>query len=76
MYPPSPILTDRDPGTRSQFRAVGMFAFNAEDKDELAFAEGEELIILDNTTDDAWWLAQNAQGKTGMVPFNYVKTIV
>ena len=37
----------------------------------MTFQKGEKLKII-NQQDGDWWQAQNAQGKVGYIPSNYV----
>eukprot|EP00299_Pterocystis_sp_00344_P013149 c6410_g1_i2.p1 GENE.c6410_g1_i2~~c6410_g1_i2.p1 ORF type:complete len:356 (+),score=77.16 c6410_g1_i2:85-1068(+) len=67
--------TGPSPSETSAVRVIGAFPFQAEEADELSFEQGEELIVIDQVTDDAWWLVENKAGQRGMVPFNYVELV-
>jgi hypothetical protein len=45
---------------------------NPEDPDELSFAKGEVLEMLDQRGN--WWRAKKSDGTIGIVPSNYVST--
>jgi len=55
------------------FRAVAVFEFEAQEKGELPFNEGDYLIVTDNS-DEGWWLgyAEKQPSVRGMFPANYV----
>merc|ERR1711997_775158 len=47
------------------------FPYEAKEDDELSFAEGDLLMIIDNFDQDpAWWIAR-FKGKEGLVPVDY-----
>jgi hypothetical protein len=52
--------------------AVVLYDFTADGDDELTVAEGEDLILLDNESDD-WWKVRNSDGQEGVVPASYVE---
>lgn len=52
--------------------AVVLYDFTADGDDELTVAEGEDLILLDNESDD-WWKVRNSKGEEGVVPASYVE---
>ncbi|PIC17974.1 hypothetical protein B9Z55_024025 [Caenorhabditis nigoni] len=55
---------------------VALYAFDASSHEELSFSKGERLTIVDHPEHDPdWWLAQNAQGSSGLVPRNYIEVI-
>ncbi|EIW74787.1 BAR-domain-containing protein [Coniophora puteana RWD-64-598 SS2] len=41
--------------------------------DELPFKAGEEIVVLSEPSED-WWLGQNASGRKGLFPTNYVES--
>ncbi len=43
-----------------------LFAFTATDAEELSFAEGDLLFIVDDKSDPDWWRAR-CRGKVGMI---------
>lgn len=52
--------------------AVVLYDFTADGDDELSVAEGEDLIVLENDSDD-WWKVRNSKGQEGVVPASYVE---
>jgi hypothetical protein len=48
---------------------VGFFSCPSQD---LPFKKGEKLTVKSTSEDPNWWLAENAKGKRGMIPANYV----
>ena len=50
-----------------------LFSRQAQDSDELGFTDGEQLKIIDRGgKGDQWWLAENTQGKQGVVPCTFL----
>ena len=47
------------------------FAYLAKESDELTFNEGDLLVVLDSTSDPAWWRAK-CRGLEGFVPSNFL----
>ncbi|OMH83777.1 High osmolarity signaling protein SHO1 [Zancudomyces culisetae] len=53
------------------FRAVALYSYApTDDPSELGFEKGEMLDILDDR--GKWWSAKKSDGKSGIVPSNYV----
>lgn len=53
-----------------------LYAFDAQNAEELSFRKGERLEIIDHPAHDPeWWKARNSKGCTGLVPTNYIKVI-
>jgi len=53
---------------------VALYSFNSGNPEELAFEKGDLMDIVDQPADDPdWWEARTADGKTGLVPRNYVE---
>uniref|UniRef100_H2Y7D1 Cytoplasmic protein n=1 Tax=Ciona savignyi TaxID=51511 RepID=H2Y7D1_CIOSA len=53
-----------------------LYAFNSGNSEELAFEQDEMLDIIEHPPNDPeWWLARNSEGKTGLVPINYVEVV-
>lgn len=48
-----------------------LFAYTAQEQDELSFSEGDLLVIVDDKSDKDWWKAR-CRGKEGLVPANFV----
>jgi hypothetical protein len=75
----------RAEGLREVFAAVNgsgpkrgkmRYEFMAQGDDEVTVAEGDEVIILDDTKSDEWWMIRRLKNnKEGVVPSNYVDVI-
>ena len=51
-----------------------LYDFTAHEKDEVTVAEGDPVIILDDTSSEEWWKVRRVKnGKEGVVPGNYVE---
>ncbi|XP_062844669.1 adapter molecule crk-like [Trichomycterus rosablanca] len=49
-----------------------LFDFLGNDDEDLPFRKGDVLRVLEKP-EDQWWNAQNAEGRTGMIPVPYVE---
>jgi len=67
--PPLPVVAR--PST-NVVRAKGLYPFNGQSKDELTFQPGDILTIHERNGD--WWTAE-LNGKTGLIPGNYVQLL-
>lgn len=57
------------PGTE----VIGVYSFQGNSTEDLPFRRGERLTIVRTTQDPNWYFARKtADGKTGMIPANYV----
>ena len=54
-------------------RGVAIADFAAEEGGELSFAKGEALTVLPLEAPHGWWVAQNADGRRGLVPRSFLK---
>lgn len=52
------------------------YAYEAQEENELAFGEEEELELLSRLDEDSWWLVRNAGGMVGLVPSNYLQLLI
>ncbi|KAE9991861.1 hypothetical protein EG327_010739 [Venturia inaequalis] len=53
-----------------------IYEFMAQGDDEVTVAEGDEVIILDDTKSEEWWMIRRLKNnKEGVVPSNYVDVI-
>jgi hypothetical protein len=53
-----------------------IYEFMAQGDDEVTVAEGDEVIVLDDSKSDEWWMVRRLKnGKEGVVPSNYVDII-
>lgn len=59
-------------GMASDGKVHALFAYNANEKDELSFECGEELYVLrrGDSTEKEWWWAKNSSGQLGYIPRN------
>ncbi|KAJ7989508.1 hypothetical protein DPEC_G00305270 [Dallia pectoralis] len=67
---PAPRRTSEMPfSQRAVVQVKALYAFTAEEDDELGFSEGDIIEILDNS-DQSWWNGR-LRGKSGLFPANY-----
>ncbi|CAF1329366.1 unnamed protein product [Adineta steineri] len=69
--PPRPIAAKP---SKQQKKLRALYDFEARSADELTFQADNELFLIDNS-DETWWKAE-LDGKTGVVPSNYVEVII
>jgi len=55
--PPKPLVT--------------LYAYDATEENEISFAEGETIFLLEKD-DSGWWKGRNAKGNEGLFPSNFV----
>ncbi|XP_059506176.1 intersectin-1 isoform X1 [Stegostoma tigrinum] len=67
----TPTDAARPPTTNVLFQVIGMYDYIAQNDDELAFAKGQIIGVL-NKDDPDWWKGE-LNGVTGLFPSNYVK---
>jgi len=67
------IHVDVAPDVVYEYKAQAMYSYTAsvDDPNELSFAKGEVMEIVDNQ--GKWWQARKADGSIGIVPSNYMK---
>ncbi|THH33396.1 hypothetical protein EUX98_g786 [Antrodiella citrinella] len=76
---PPPITAPADTSVASAdgftYRAKALYAYNAssEDPNEISFAKGEILDIIDKQ--GKWWQAKKSDGTVGIAPSNYLQII-
>lgn len=57
-----------------QKRGVSLYDFMAQGEDEVTVAEGDEVIVLDDTKSEEWWNVRRIKnGKEGVVPSSYIE---
>lgn len=56
------------------FQALCLFDFSSRQRDELTIKKGSIVDVLygPQTTED-WWLVRNLDGRSGLVPCNYLQ---
>lgn len=63
-------------GAAGQKKGQMRFEFMAQGEDEVTVAVGDEVIILDDTKSDEWWMVRRLKnGKQGVVPSSYVEVL-
>jgi len=69
------VHVDVAPDVVYEYRAQALYAYTAsvDDPNELSFAKGEVMEIVDNQ--GKWWQARKADGSIGIVPSNYMKLL-
>ena len=54
-----------------------LYSFTSTNREELSFQKDERLEILEKSPlDPDWWKARNAKGEIGLIPRNYVRTLL
>ena len=58
--------------------AIALYDYDAANEDEMSVREGENLLLLDSTSDPEWWKCMSVMkgkvGRTeGLVPSNYIQ---
>lgn len=56
-------------------RCVALFDFAGASKEDLAFKNGDVLVVKNKTEDPNWWLVEDSRGRSGMIPANYVELL-
>lgn len=60
---------------------TAVYDYTPQGENELAFAEGDLLYILDKSSDDGWWKAKKktaefeSEEPVGLIPHNYVEEV-
>ena len=61
-------------GGGSQKRGIMSYLFEAQGDDEVTMAAGDQVIIIDDTKSDEWWMVRRLKdGREGVVPSSYVE---
>jgi len=50
-----------------------LYDFDAAGDDEVSVKVGEDVIIVDDSKSDEWWMVRRADGKQGVVPSSYIE---
>jgi len=69
------VHVDVAPDVVYEYKAQALYTYTAsvDDPNELSFAKGELMEIVDNQ--GKWWQARKADGSIGIVPSNYMKLL-
>jgi len=72
---PRAMETSPPPGADYLYRAKALYSYgaSADDPNEISFAKGEILEIIDKQ--GKWWQAKKADGTVGIAPSNYLQII-
>ena len=49
-----------------------LYDYDSRMEGDLSFRKGDEMELVDDQSDESWWLARHADGSEGYVPSNYV----
>lgn len=58
------------PKSRRMLKAL--YDYESRMEGDLSFKKGDEMELLDDKSDESWWLAKHADSSEGYVPSNYV----
>ncbi|KAK3558193.1 hypothetical protein QTP86_014010 [Hemibagrus guttatus] len=56
-------------------KAIALYTFQSENKEEISIQENEELVIFDENSVDGWLQGENSRGERGLFPASYVEII-
>ena len=56
-------------------KAIALFSYTAAYEDELSFNQGDVLLVTGLTSIEEGWFQAEKDGKTGIVPGNYLEFI-
>ncbi|KAJ8607933.1 hypothetical protein MRB53_039937 [Persea americana] len=61
-------------GAAGQKKGQMLYEFTAQGEDEVSVVAGDEVVILDDSKSDEWWMVRRVKtGKQGVVPSSYVE---
>ncbi|CAB3410319.1 unnamed protein product [Caenorhabditis bovis] len=66
--------SNKIPIMSARTKAVAKFAYQPQLEDELVLQKGEQVTVLEKST-DGWWKGEASNGTTGWFPSNYVEEI-
>lgn len=68
------VLEAANGGGGAQKKGQVLYDFMAQGEDEVTVAVGDEVIVVDDTKSDDWWMVRRVKnGKEGVVPSSYVE---
>ncbi|KAG8628503.1 hypothetical protein KVT40_004376 [Elsinoe batatas] len=68
------VMAASSGGSGGQKRGHMLYEFMAQGDDEVTVAVGDEIIVLDDTKSEEWWMVRRLKnGKEGVVPSSYVE---
>ncbi|ESN90375.1 hypothetical protein HELRODRAFT_96485 [Helobdella robusta] len=70
----SPPVT-RDDKSVAVLKAKALFAYKAENPDELSLTPGDIIVVLDRNLEDAGWWKGDCNGNVGVFPDNFVQLL-
>ena len=70
VFAPEPISAKSV--STSLGKAIGQWDFNAETPEEVSFAAGDVINLLECEADDEWWKGETPDGRVGLFPAAYV----
>jgi hypothetical protein len=63
-------------GTGGRTHGRMLYDFMAQGDDEVTVADGDEVVIIDDTQSEEWWKVRRVKnGKEGVVPSSYVEVV-
>ena len=63
------------PVPRRNHYLLALYDYTASDGDELSFSEGDKLTLVSKSDCPDGWMKCTLNGKEGMIPENYVKSV-
>lgn len=68
------IMAATGPKTIQQKKGVVLYDFTAQGDDEVTVYIGDEVVILDDTKSDEWWMVRRVKNqREGVVPSSYIE---
>lgn len=68
------VLEAGQGGSGIQKKGQMLYDFMAQGEDEVTVANGDEVVILDDSKSDEWWMVRRIKnGREGVVPSSYVE---
>ena len=70
------VIAAANSGSGSQKKGEILYDFMAQGDDEVTVATGDEVVVLNDTKSNEWWMVRRLKnGKEGVVPSSYVEVI-